>query len=127
MPPATATRSNSSSSSSSAHSPQQPPASDKDQQPSGPESTSARDRALPAPGDGRGVTTLDVSGDGTTVKLGALGPLVVNQDGTMSRVANWADMTGIERENTMRILGKRNQLRLAALRRAQRGADEPQG
>ncbi|KND94433.1 hypothetical protein TOPH_01149 [Tolypocladium ophioglossoides CBS 100239] len=118
-------RPNSSSSSSVAQSPQQPPGADRDQQPSEKESTSARDRVLPAPGDGEGVTTLDVSGDGSTVKLGALGPLVVNQDGTMSRISNWADMTGFERKNTLRILGKRNQLRRAALRQSQGGSDEP--
>lgn len=124
LPPAATMRSNSSSSS-SAQSPQQPPVSNKDRQPSEQESTSARDRALPAPGEGEGVTTLDVSGGGTTVKLGALGPLVVNQDGSMSRISNWGDMTDIERENTLRIVGKRNQLRLAALRQSQGGTDEP--
>ncbi|POR37384.1 Uncharacterized protein TPAR_02419 [Tolypocladium paradoxum] len=124
MPPAATIRSNSSSSSSSAQ-PLPQPASQKDQQPSEQESTSARDRALPAPGEAEGVTTLDVSGDGTTVKLGALGPLVVNKDGTMSRISNWAEMTDIERKATLRILGQRNQLRLAALRQSQGGSDEP--
>ncbi|KAH8131524.1 hypothetical protein LI328DRAFT_9042 [Trichoderma asperelloides] len=81
--------------------------------------------ALPAPGShsGEGVTTLDVSGSGTTVKLDALGPLVVNVDGTMSRISNWDKMADIERQNTLRIIGKRNQQRLAALREA-RGISE---
>ncbi|PKS06865.1 hypothetical protein jhhlp_006941 [Lomentospora prolificans] len=60
--------------------------------------------------------TLDVSRGGSTVKLDHLGPLVVNQDGTMSRIANWSEMAEIEKENTLRILGKRNQIRLQALR-----------
>lgn len=81
--------------------------------------------ALPAPGsaDNDNVTTLDVSGAGTTVKLDGLGPLVVNVDGTMSRIANWDKMAEIERQNTLRIIGKRNQQRLAALREA-RGISE---
>ncbi|KAJ6441906.1 3-ketoacyl-(acyl-carrier-protein) reductase [Purpureocillium lavendulum] len=84
----------------------------------------APEKSLPAPGEGSDVTTLDVSGEGTTVKLGALGPLVVNQDGTMSRISNWAEMTEIERQNTLRILGKRNKLRLATLRESQAGSDD---
>lgn len=73
---------------------------------------------LPAPeATGEGETTkLDVSGDGSTVKLDHLGPLVVNQDGTLSRIGNWAEMSEIERKNTLRVLGKRNQLRLTKLR-----------
>ncbi|KAL7798322.1 hypothetical protein V8C37DRAFT_367347 [Trichoderma ceciliae] len=81
--------------------------------------------ALPAPGsnDDKKVTTLDVSGSGTTVKLDSLGPLVVNVDGTMSRISNWDKMAEIEKQNTLRIIGKRNQQRLAALRQA-RGISE---
>ncbi|KAF1349090.1 hypothetical protein BDV97DRAFT_279757, partial [Delphinella strobiligena] len=44
-----------------------------------------------------------------------LGPIVVNTDGTMSRITNWDKMAPIEKENTMRILGKRNKSRLEAL------------
>jgi hypothetical protein len=44
--------------------------------------------------------------------------MVVNRDGTLSRVANWAEMTPHERQATLRVLGKRNQLRLGALRGA---------
>ncbi|KAB8228491.1 hypothetical protein ETB97_002275 [Aspergillus alliaceus] len=61
---------------------------------------------------------LDVSGDGSTVKLDHLGPLVVNQDGTLARIANWEQMTEIERRNTLRVLGKRNKLRMEALNAA---------
>lgn len=73
-------------------------------------------RALPAPGDP--ATTLDVSGDGTTVKLDHLGPLVVNVDGTVSRISNWSEMAEVERQNTLRVLGRRNKQRLEALRKA---------
>ncbi|KAJ9192156.1 hypothetical protein DTO021D3_5543 [Paecilomyces variotii] len=61
---------------------------------------------------------LDVSGSGSSVKLDHLGPLVVNRDGTLSRIANWDKMTEIEKKNTVRILGKRNQLRRDALNAA---------
>jgi hypothetical protein len=79
---------------------------------------------LPAPpADGADVTrTLDVNGGG--VRLDHLGPLVVNQDGTMSRIANWAEMSQIERDNTLRVLGKRNQLRLKTLRGEDGQAEE---
>ncbi|OSS47562.1 hypothetical protein B5807_07522 [Epicoccum nigrum] len=59
-------------------------------------------------------TQLNVNGEG--VKLDHLGPMVVNKDGTLSRIANWDKMAEIERQNTLRILGKRNQLRLGNLR-----------
>lgn len=75
-------------------------------------------RALPAPGQGT-TTTLDVSGNGTTVKLDHLGPLVVNVDGTMSRINNWSEMTDAERDNTLRIVSKRNKTRLDALKAKQ--------
>ncbi|UQC74362.1 uncharacterized protein CLUP02_01010 [Colletotrichum lupini] len=65
---------------------------------------------------GSNTITLDMSGGDASTKLDHLGPLVVNQDGTMSRISNWGEMTEIERRNTLRILGKRNQLRLATLR-----------
>ncbi|KAL6871207.1 hypothetical protein J3F83DRAFT_646461 [Trichoderma novae-zelandiae] len=88
-----------------------------------PSAESVPRNALPAPSSSEDIPTLDVSGSGSTVKLDALGPLVVNVDGTMSRIANWAKMADIERENTLRIIGKRNQERLAALRQA-RGITE---
>ncbi|KAF2147033.1 uncharacterized protein K452DRAFT_194342, partial [Aplosporella prunicola CBS 121167] len=49
------------------------------------------------------------------LRLDHLGPMVVNRDGTLSRIANWEGMTELERTNTLRVLGKRNQLRLKAL------------
>lgn len=63
---------------------------------------------------------LDVSAEGgSTVKLDHLGPLVVNQDGTVSRISNWAQMTEQEKKGTMRVLGKRNKQRLEALKAAE--------
>ncbi|RYP54218.1 hypothetical protein DL768_000997 [Monosporascus sp. mg162] len=63
-----------------------------------------------------GTPTHQLALDGTGVKLDHLGPLVVNEDGTLSRISNWDKMADIERENTLRILGRRNKERLAALR-----------
>ncbi|KAF7618433.1 hypothetical protein COH20_001417 [Aspergillus flavus] len=79
--------------------------------------------ALPDASSADQTQQLDVSGDGSTVKLDHLGPLVVNQDGTLSRIANWAQMTEIEKKNTLRVLGKRNKQRMEALKAAQ-GAQE---
>lgn len=44
--------------------------------------------------------------------------IVVNEDGTMSRIDNWAEMAEIEKANVRRILLKRNELRLKKLRAA---------
>ena len=71
-------------------------------------------RALPSPGEGENVRTLEV--DGKPISLDHMGPMVVHKDGTLSRISNWGEMTEIERQNTLRILVKRNQVRLGALR-----------
>lgn len=70
--------------------------------------------ALPAPEEPGAALKLDLGGDG--VKLDALGPMVVNTDGSLSRIANWDRMAEIEKTNTLRIIGKRNKERLAALK-----------
>ncbi|WAO87999.1 Hypothetical protein NCS54_00532300 [Fusarium falciforme] len=84
---------------------------------------------LPAPeqdtaagGRGDGVMALRV---GESVRLDALGPLVVNADGSMGRVGNWAGMTEGEREATLRLLGRRNKQRLEALK-ANKAEEEKQ-
>lgn len=70
--------------------------------------------------DGSAARQLEVGGEG--LKLDHLGPLVVHQDGTMSRIGNWGEMSELERENTLRIIGKRNQMRLKKLRQDGRSA-----
>lgn len=50
------------------------------------------------------------------MRLDAMGPLVVNVDGSLGRVANWAEMTPGEREGTMRLLKRRNEQRLRVLK-----------
>lgn len=49
------------------------------------------------------------------ITLDQLGPAVVNSDGTLGLIANWQKMTPAEQERTLRVLGKRNQLRTKKL------------
>jgi predicted Fe-S protein YdhL (DUF1289 family) len=42
--------------------------------------------------------------------------MVVNVDGSLSRISNWDKMTEMEQKSTMRVLGKRNKARLEALK-----------
>jgi len=74
--------------------------------------------ALPATpfSDNSTAGTLDLAAGGQTVKLDALGPMVVNVDGSLSRISNWDKMTEMEQKSTMRVLGKRNKARLEALK-----------
>lgn len=81
-------------------------------------SSTSEPQGLPAPSDAKGIK-LAVGEDG--VKLDAMGPMVVNKDGTLSRIANWDKMADIEKQNTLRVLGKRNKQRLEALEKAQTG------
>ncbi|KAF9444949.1 hypothetical protein P691DRAFT_619346, partial [Macrolepiota fuliginosa MF-IS2] len=54
-------------------------------------------------------STTQIVVDGTAVELvDELGPMVVNTDGTLSRIANWPEMTPDERARIVRVLGKRN-------------------
>ncbi|KAG9192533.1 hypothetical protein G6011_11267 [Alternaria panax] len=77
---------------------------------------------LPEPTADDGVTQVNVGGQ--AVKLDHMGPLVVNKDGTLSRISNWNDMADIEKQNTLRILVKRNQLRTEALKEQKGGEGE---
>lgn len=81
----------------------------------GAEQATAEPLTLPEPSGNNKSTKLDVA-SGQAVKLDHLGPMVVNRDGTLSRISNWEQMTDIERQNTLRILGKRNQLRMETLK-----------
>ncbi|PWN34031.1 uncharacterized protein FA14DRAFT_114355, partial [Meira miltonrushii] len=77
---------------------------------------------LPAPPtqtkDGEGA--LRTANDDSIAKFDNLGPMVVNSDGTISRIHNWQTMTDAERERTARLVNKRNQTRLQALRESAR-------
>jgi hypothetical protein len=61
---------------------------------------------------------------GETMKFAELGPIIVNSDGTTRRITNWSTMTDAEQAVTMRRIGKRNQERMADLKR---DADEANG
>lgn len=63
--------------------------------------------------------------DDSIVKFDKLGPMVVNSDGTLSRIHNWQTMNDAERERTKRLVNKRNQIRLQALRESS-GSDNIQ-
>lgn len=76
--------------------------------------------ALPA---ATGDTTKVAVNGGSVSLQDEMGPLVVNEDGTLSRIANWPEMSQLERERTVRILGKRNKLRLDNLKAAQPAPD----
>lgn len=45
----------------------------------------------------------------------ALGPMVINKDGSLGRIANWHGLTPHERVALLRTLNARNQLRKAQL------------
>ncbi|KAG6864796.1 hypothetical protein C0991_007052, partial [Blastosporella zonata] len=45
---------------------------------------------------------IEVDSESAKVKLDALGPMVVNSDGTLSRIANWAQLTEPEQARTLR-------------------------
>ena len=95
-----------------------------EEQPETPNNAPKAPLALPA-APSNPTHQLDMSTGGSTVSLDHLGPMVVNVDGTMSRISNWDKMAEIEKKNTLRIIGKRNQERLAALKKD--GALEEEG
>lgn len=68
-----------------------------------------------------GYTKLEVDGD--AVVFDSVGPLVVGEDGGLSRISNWSVMNEQERASAFRLLGKRNKARLAKLRQIQRNAN----
>jgi len=53
---------------------------------------------------------------GEALSLDALGPIVVNADGTTARISNWNEMNDKEKQGTLRMVKKRNAERVAALR-----------
>ncbi|KAI0369584.1 hypothetical protein BV20DRAFT_967884 [Pilatotrama ljubarskyi] len=68
--------------------------------------------ALPPPPSDEEAEKITINGN-QTFKFDKLGPVVVNSDGTLSRIANWENMAPIEKERTLRILVARNQVRIA--------------
>ncbi|KAF9006992.1 hypothetical protein BDQ17DRAFT_1351207 [Cyathus striatus] len=79
--------------------------------------------SLPVPTDAPNTAKLDVNSK--SIALDELGPMVVNSDGTLSRIANWPNMTEAERRNTLRVLSARNKLRIAKQERKQDEEESP--
>ena len=71
----------------------------------------------PAPEDVTQLITLDVS-SGKAVVLDQFGPVVVNSDGTLSRITNWQAMTEDEKSTAKRLIAKRNVRRLQSFQDA---------
>lgn len=69
--------------------------------------------AAPADGGSSEVQTITV--DGMGIKLDHLGPIIVNTDGTLTRIANWGALTEQERQVALRRIAKRNRERRAQL------------
>jgi len=48
-------------------------------------------------------------------KLDALGPIILNTDGSMSRIPNWTEMTAQEQDSAIRLITARNERRRKVL------------
>lgn len=53
--------------------------------------------------------------DGAPVALDHLGPVVLNKDGSVSRITNWHEMTDEEQQRTLRVVARRNKARRTQL------------
>ncbi|PWN39877.1 hypothetical protein IE81DRAFT_272985, partial [Ceraceosorus guamensis] len=76
-------------------------------------SSHSRRFALPAPDE---QTKRELRVGGPDVKLDQLGPVVINTDGSISRINNWEELSEAERATTLRLLAKRNAERVSALK-----------
>lgn len=58
--------------------------------------------------------SIAVGGEG--VQLDHLGPMVINSDGTISRISNWDKLTEPEKSRTIRLVTQRNAMRVQKLK-----------
>ena len=58
-----------------------------------------------------------------TIQLTELGAIIVNSDGTLSKVENWKELTPPEQARVLRVIANRNAKRRLALEQEQR--EEP--
>ena len=58
------------------------------------------------------------------IKLDELGPIIVNLDGTLSRIPNWHEMTEGEQQKTLRLIAIRNKKRITDLEKKLTTAEE---
>ncbi len=56
------------------------------------------------------------NGGDSSIRFDSLGPVIINENGTMSRITNWALLSPEEQSRILRILPQRNARRLAQLR-----------
>ncbi|OQR85981.1 hypothetical protein ACHHYP_11120 [Achlya hypogyna] len=75
--------------------------------------------ALPASTATPGGAPINVTAGGNSVALDHLGPMVVQPDGSLMRITDWAEKTDHEKEMISRLITKRNKQRLDALMLAQ--------
>jgi predicted Fe-S protein YdhL (DUF1289 family) len=73
---------------------------------------------LPAPELG-GIGETRTLALGEKVSMDELGPIIINPDGTMRRIANWNELTKGEQESTLRQISARNKKRIQALKEAE--------
>ena len=59
--------------------------------------------------------TLPEGCEDVNIKISSLGVIIINTDGTMSKIPNWHELTDGERAKTVRLIAKRNQKRKEAL------------
>lgn len=78
--------------------------------------------AIEAPPSAEAATELRVDGD--AVKLHKLGPIVINTDGSISRINNWQEMTGPEQQAASKLVARRNEIRRKALLEREKEQDK---
>ncbi|KAI5451887.1 hypothetical protein NCC49_001189 [Naganishia albida] len=87
-----------------------------------PTNDSAPPLALPPPPEEK-TRTLNVQ-EGNSVAIDELGPLIVNSDGTLSRIQNWKSLSKVEQDRMIRLIVKRrNVQRLDKLKDQQQEAE----
>lgn len=75
--------------------------------------------SLPSPTDNHHLAGTESS----SLVLDSLGPIVVCEDGSLQRIANWSEMTPHEQQNTVRIISQRNKKRLEALKEKEKQSE----
>ena len=76
--------------------------------------------ALPEKGEENheeSTSTIVVGGE--PIKLDNLGPIVLQKDGSLSRITNWHELTELEQQRTLDVVARRNKQRREALQKAE--------
>ena len=68
-----------------------------------------------AENDEENVNVLTLDGDALTFER--LGPMIINTDGTIRRIANWDILSPQEKESSWRLISARNRKRVEELKR----------